>query len=142
MPIKYKYNSENNVVYTYGIGEVTACELEEYFQTILDDSQIKDNFWEIINTSAVTNVTITFTDCIMLLSLIRRFVKEKNYKGAILYAPNKHSISIIKLWFQILNKFLSEKFFIENHLENFQKLILQYLDITYKFDTWHENENT
>ena len=137
MPINYKYDSTSNVVYTYGIGEVTPSELEKYFQTILNDSEIKNDFWEIVNTSAVTNVTITFSDCIKLLPLIKRFVKEKNYKGAILYAPNKHFISVLKLWFIILRSFLSEKFYIDNQLENFQKLVLQNLGITYKFDTWH-----
>ena len=75
MPIKYRYSSASNVVYTYGIGEVTPDELEEYFQKILVDSEIKSNFWEIVNTDDVTNVTITVSDCIKLLPLIKRFVK-------------------------------------------------------------------
>ena len=142
MPIKYKYDSGKNVVYTYGIGEVSYAELQEYFQTILNDPDIKNNFWEIVNTSDVFNVTITFSDCIELLSLIKRFVKEKNYKGAILYSPNKTSISVIKLLFSVLRKFTSGKFFIANNLDSFQMLALQHLDITYEFDTWHEDKNT
>lgn len=142
MPIKYRYDSISNVVYTYGIGEVIPGELEEYFQKILRDSEIKNGFWEIVNTKNVTNVTVTFSDCIKLLPLIRRFVKEKNYKGAILYAPNKHSVSIIQLWFTILRKFISEKFFIENQLESFKKVVLQHIGITYELDAWHQNKFT
>lgn len=142
MPIKYKYDSQKNVIYTYGIGEVSYAELQEYFQTILNDPEIKNDFWEIVNASDVVNVTITLSDCLELLSLIKRFVKEKNYEGAILYSPNINSFSIIKLLFTVLKKFISEKFFITNNLDSFQMLVLQRLGITYEFDTWHEDKNT
>ena len=137
MPIKYKYDSANNIVYTYGIGKVTPDELKEYFEKILNDDEIKKGFWGIVNTSDVSNVTITFSDCIKLSSLIKRFVKEKNYQGALLYAPNKLSIAIIKLWFTVLKSMLVQSFFIENKFEDFQKVIMKHLGITYTLDKWH-----
>lgn len=140
MPIKYKYDSGNNIVYTYGIGEVTPEELKEYFEKVLNDDEIKNGFWEIVNASDVSNLTITFSDCIKLSSFIKRFSKEKNYQGALMYAPNKLSLIAIKLWFALLKKVLAQSFFIENRLEDFQKLIIEHLGIPYTLDKWRQPE--
>ena len=142
MPIKYKYDSGKNVVYTYAIGEVSYKELKEHFQIIFNDSEINNDFWEIVNACNLTNVTFTFSDCMDLLPLIKGFVKEKNYNGALLYAPNKHSISVVKLLVTILRQFMSEKFFIENNLDSFKLLVLQQLGIAYEFNIWHEDKHT
>ncbi|MDH5180259.1 MAG: hypothetical protein OEZ39_09280 [Gammaproteobacteria bacterium] len=140
MPIKYKYDESSNVVYTYGIGEVTYYDLKDYFEKILLDSAVQSGFWEIVNTCDVINVTITLEDCMKLLTLIKRFVKEKQYKGAILFAPNKHSISVIRLWFYFLRKFLTEQFFIESKLKDYQKLVLRHTGVVYQLDSWRDHE--
>lgn len=134
MPIKYKYDSDNNIVYTHGIGEVTTFELKEYFEKILADEEIANGFWEIVNTKKVSNATFTFKDCVALSSLIKRFVREKDYQGALLYAPNRLSSHVIRLWFSLLRSVLSQTFCIETNLEKFQKLVHKHLKIKYDFN--------
>ena len=142
MPLKYKYDSGKNVVYTYAIGEVSYEELKKHFQTIFNDTEINNDFWEIVNTANLTNVTFTFSNCMKLIPLIKGFVKEKRYIGALLYVPNKQPNSVVKLLVTMLRQFSSEKYFIENNLDNFKLLVQQQLDIDYEFKIWHEEKNT
>ena len=133
MPITYTYDADANIVYTSATGEVNAAELGEYFENLLADEKISDRFWEIVNIEKVNNVTINYKDCVALSAFVKRFIKEKDYQGALLYSPRKLPYLAARLFFAVLRTYFSITFFVSSDKQEFQDLVFKHLKIKYDF---------
>ena len=133
MPVSYIYDPDKNIVYTRGYGEVNAEELQEYFESVLADEHIANGFWEVVNTEDTTNVVLTFKDCVALISPVRRFVSEKEYRGAVLYAPIKIAYYVSTLLFGILRSTLPIALHVSDTKNDFQELVRKYACEQFEF---------
>lgn len=134
MPIYYTYDSDKNIVYTWATGDIHTAELKEYFEKILSDEKIAKKFWEVVNIEHASNVRLDLQDCKALLPLVKKFISEKEYQGALLFTPNNLPYFAAKLFFSVLNTALPATFLIERNKKHYQDLVHKYLGIQYNFN--------
>jgi hypothetical protein len=51
MPIKYDYDKNKNIVYSYPSGLISISDLAEYFNKLVEDPNVEKGFIEIANLS-------------------------------------------------------------------------------------------
>ena len=55
MPIKYKYDSNLNIAHAHPYGELSIVEIDTYFNEVLNDSEMKTGFVEVVQFENVEN---------------------------------------------------------------------------------------
>ena len=77
MPIKYDYDKNKNIVYSYPSGLISMSDISEYFKKLVEDSNVQSDFIEVANLDGVTEFKFSYSDALRLPNL---FADVKNKK--------------------------------------------------------------
>lgn len=103
MAITYEYSEKDNLVYTKSVGILDMNDIKEYFTDLLRSEIIQNGFIEVVDLENVDDFTINFNDCFELRKIFKKLKDEKNYGGAVVYAPDVMVMSIAKLLSAVLD---------------------------------------
>lgn len=84
MPIKYDYDQNTNIVYSYPSGQILLSEVSRYFNKLLEDPNVKNDFIEIVNFDEVTEFKFSYKEALQLPDLFAGLNNKKNYRGIIM----------------------------------------------------------
>jgi hypothetical protein len=84
MPIKYDYDQNTNIVYSYPSGQIVLSEVSQYFNKLLEDPNVKNDFIEIVNFDEVTEFKFSYKEALQLPDLFAGLNNKKNYRGIIM----------------------------------------------------------
>lgn len=84
MPIKYDYDQNTNIVYSYPSGQIVLSEVSQYFNKLLEDPNVKNDFIEIVNFEEVTEFKFSYKEALQLPDLFAGLNNKKNYRGIIM----------------------------------------------------------
>ncbi len=84
MPIKYDYDQNTNIVYSYPSGQIVLSEVSQYFDKLLEDPNVKNDFIEIVNFDEVTEFKFSYKEALQLPDLFAGLNNKKNYRGIIM----------------------------------------------------------
>ncbi len=84
MPIKYDYDKDKNIVYSYPSGLILISDISEYFIKLLEDPNVGSDFFEIINLDEVTEFKFSYKEALHLPDLFAGLKNKKNHRGIIM----------------------------------------------------------
>lgn len=97
MPIKYEYDSEKNIVYSYSTGVISMSELTEYFRNLAEDPDVEDDFISIANLDGVKEFKFSYSDALQLPDLFTKMKSKKNQIGTILVAKKDFQFGMARM---------------------------------------------
>ncbi len=69
MPIKYDYDNDENIVYSYPSGLISISDISEYFNRLTENPNVGSDFIEIVNLDEVTEFKFSYKDALQLPDL-------------------------------------------------------------------------
>jgi hypothetical protein len=86
LPITYQYDQNSNIIRAEADGVLTAKNLFEYLNDIIEDQQIKKDFIEIIDFQNVCDLVIAYSDTDGFRYMWKKYL-SKGCKKVIVLAP-------------------------------------------------------
>lgn len=86
MAFEYTYDSSTNIIMTQATGVITASDLKEYVNSIIDDKNIQKGFIECVNFENIENLIISYTDTSIFSGLWDEYINNE-CKSTIIVAP-------------------------------------------------------
>ena len=77
MPIKYGYDKNKNIVYSYPSGLISISDISEYFNKLVEDPNVESDFVEIANLREVAEFKISYKEALQLPNLFAEVNKKK-----------------------------------------------------------------
>ena len=93
MPIKYDYDKDKNIVFSYPSGLIYMSDITEYFNKMVEDPNVESDFIEIANLNEITEFKFSYKEASQLPNLFAEVKNKKNHKGTILIG--KHLLHFI-----------------------------------------------
>ncbi len=84
MLIKYDYDKDKKIVYSYPSGLISMSDIAEYFNKLVEDPNVGSDFIEIANLNEVTEFKFSYKEALQLPDLFAGVKNNKNHKGTIL----------------------------------------------------------
>ena len=97
MPIKYEYDGDKNIVYSYATGVVTISELTEYVNNLVEDQRVRNDFLEIANLDGVEEFKFTYSDTLQLPELFAEIKNKKNQMATIFIAKRDFQFGMARM---------------------------------------------
>jgi len=97
MPIKYDYDKNKNIVYSYPSGLISISDIAEYFNKLVEDPNVEKDFIEIANLSEVTEFKISYKEALQLPNLFAEVKNKKNHKGTILIGKKDFQFGMARM---------------------------------------------
>ena len=86
MPLKYKYDQDQNIVNTYPYGELSILKIASYFEEMIKDDEIRFGFIEVVNFKNVENFSFSYNEAESILKAYNALNDEKNVRATIFIA--------------------------------------------------------
>ena len=86
MAFEYTYDSSTNIIMTQATGVITASDLKEYVNSVIDDKNIQKGFIECVNFENIENLIISYTDTSIFSGLWDEYINNE-CKSTIIVAP-------------------------------------------------------
>ena len=83
MPLRYKYDQDQNIVNTYAYGELSTLEIADYFIEMIKDDDIRMGFIELVHFEDVENFLISYNEAENILKAYNALNEEKNVRATI-----------------------------------------------------------
>jgi hypothetical protein len=96
MTLSYRYDPEQNCIYTRASGTVTTGDILQYIEIILEDKRIKRGFIEIVDFEAVEDLVVTYSEINPFPSIWEKY-RQQGCKAVIIYAPNDLSFGTFRM---------------------------------------------
>ncbi len=97
MPIKYDYDKNKNIVYSYPSGLISMSDITEYFNKLVEDPNVESDFIEIANLNEVTEFKFSYKDALQLPNLFAGVKNKKNHKGTILIGKKDFQFGMARM---------------------------------------------
>ena len=97
MPIKYDYDKNKNIVYSYPSGLISISDISEYFNKLVEDPNVESDFIEIANLHEVTEFKISYKEALQLPDLFAEVNNKKNHKGTILIGEKDFQFGMARM---------------------------------------------
>jgi len=97
MPIKYDYDKDKNIVYSYPSGLISMSDITEYFNKLVEDPNVENGFIEIANLNEVTEFKISYKEALQLPNSFAEVKYKKNHKGTILIGKNDSQFGMARM---------------------------------------------
>ena len=96
MAFSYQYETCANFVRTKATGTVTTNDLIKYVGNIIEDTNIKGGFVEIVDFTSVDDLVVTYSELSPIPLLWEKY-KEKGCKATIIFAPTDFSFGTFRM---------------------------------------------
>ena len=97
MPIKYDYDKDKNIVYSYPSGLILISDISEYFIKLLEDPNVGSDFFEIINLDEVTEFKFSYKEALPLPDLFAGLKNKKNHRGIIMIGEKDFQFGMARM---------------------------------------------
>jgi len=104
MPIKYKYDRNTNIVYSHPSGLISISDISQYFNKLLEDQNVGNDFIEIVNLDEVNDFQFSYDEALHLPHLITELKINKNYKNVIFIAKNNFHFGMARMMSTTIEK--------------------------------------
>jgi hypothetical protein len=86
LPLRYKYDQDQNIVNTYPYGKLSTFEIADYFKEMIKDDEIRIGFIEVVNFKDVENFLISYNEAENILKEYNALNDKKNVRATIFIA--------------------------------------------------------
>ena len=97
MAIKYEYDGDKNIVYSFTTGVVSISELTEYLNKLVEDPSVENDFIEIGNLDGVEECKFSYSDTLQLPDLFAEIKNKKNQMGTIFIAKKDFQFGMARM---------------------------------------------
>ena len=97
MPIKYDYDRNKNIVYSYSSGLISMSDISEYFNKLVEDPNVRSDFIEIASLDEVTEFRFSYKEALQLPHLFAGVKNKKNHRGTILIGKKDFQFGMARM---------------------------------------------
>ncbi len=106
MPIKFRYDEDDKIIYAEGEGIVTLNDLLDYGENILQLESDLNGATEYVNFENVEDISVTYQTAKRMLSVYGKWV-QRGVKGSIIYAPGTINYGMARMIGAVLSSVMN-----------------------------------
>ena len=97
MPIKYDYDKDRNLVYAYPSGAILISDISQYFNTLIEDPNVENDFIEIVDLDGVNEFKFSYNEALELPNLFAGLKNKKNHRGVIIIGKKDFQFGMARM---------------------------------------------
>ena len=97
MAIKYECDKDRNIVYAYPSGLVSMSDISKYFNELVEDPNVGNDFIEIASLEGVEEFKFSYSEALQLPNMFAKLKNKKNHRGTILIGKKDFQFGMARM---------------------------------------------